>query len=97
MPKRVDIPRPYIKAVLPPAQTEQVDISAYVAPQQQEFIYDAHRYISLTRLASDAGISLSHLSRILTRQRKPSITVAIRLAKVMGVTLDKLVVGYLGL
>ena len=60
-----------------------------------EFTYGGHRYVSLTKLASDIGISLSHLSRILTRQRKPSFPVAIRLADAMGMTLDWLV-EYLG-
>ena len=54
-----------------------------------------HRYVSLTKLASDVGISLSHLSRILTRQRKPSFPIAIRLADAMGMTLDRLA-EYLG-
>lgn len=102
MASRVNIPRPYIRPLrppLPPVEEIQppinewngaVAISEYVV-HADEFTHDGHRYVSLTKLASDVGISLSHLSRIFTHQRNPSIAVAIRLAAAMGVTLDRLV------
>lgn len=70
---------------------QDIVISEYVVPQEH-FVHAGHRYLSLTKLAEDSSLSLSHLSKIMHRTRVPSFQAAIRLARAMGVTLDELAV-----
>ena len=41
-------------------------------------------------IAASAGVDLSHVSRIMTGERTPSLPVAQRIAKHLGVSLDNL-------
>ncbi len=47
------------------------------------------RPINLRRLSEDSGISLSHVSRILSGKRDPSLSVLIRLGGALGMTPDE--------
>ena len=45
------------------------------------------------RVARAVGISPAHLSMIVSRQRQPSLPVAVRLAEATGVPADRMVAG----
>lgn len=51
---------------------------------------DKARDISISSIASAAGVDKSHVSMILSGKRMPSFPVAKRMAEAMGMTMDEL-------
>lgn len=48
---------------------------------------------SQVRLAASAGISQGYLSQLETDEREPTLSIAVRLARALGITLDELASG----
>lgn len=48
------------------------------------------RGLNITELAKLVGVERSHMSNILAGRRKPSIDLALRLSRVLGVTVNTL-------
>jgi transcriptional regulator with XRE-family HTH domain len=51
---------------------------------------DKVRDFSISAIASQAGVDKSHVSMIFSGKRMPSLPVAVRVAKAMGITVDDL-------
>lgn len=49
------------------------------------------KHDSYTKISLHTGISISHISRVLRRKRKPSLHVLLLLAKEMDIPVDKLI------
>ena len=49
--------------------------------------------LNLTEMGNDLGISLSHLSRIFSGNRTPSISVARKIVEYLDISLDDLFIG----
>lgn len=59
---------------------------------QSQSRHEADREIRITELAGRVGIGVSHMSLIMSGKRMPSLPVAVKIAKEMGVTVDELCV-----
>lgn len=49
-----------------------------------------NRTYTRTRIAAETGISISHLSRLFSGERRPSLPMALKLANYFGVTVERL-------
>ena len=47
--------------------------------------------LSYTKIAVETGLSISHVSRVMRRQRTPSLRVLILLSKAMKMPVDRLI------
>jgi len=47
--------------------------------------------LSYTKIAAETGLSISHVSRVMRRQRNPSLRALLLLSKVMKIPTDKLI------
>ncbi len=66
-------------------------VGSYLADRVTSYTVELDgKYISLTKLSVDSGLTISHLSRIFSGRASGSIATLSRLAELLGMSIDEL-------
>ncbi len=67
-------------------------IGSYLADRVTSYTVELDgKYISLTKLSVDSGLTISHLSRIFSGRANGSVSTIQRLAELLGMSMNELV------